>query len=327
MPAGWSAAAVPAQQWHWTAINDTGSVMLAGAIDNSGTSPLLISRDGGAAFVDSGAGNANWVNIRTSATGADIVAAQYGGNLLISHDTGTTWATVAGAQYQGKEYESTTMSADGTRICAAILNAQVFCSANGGTTFTNATLAGGGALTGGFRTLAASATAQIMVAGTQEGTAYLSTNGGATFAPLAVSVGGVAATGGFYRSGMSSDGNTIVLAGNTQFTAGSSGIYVSRDRGVTWTHSYTAIEDFTSISVSSTGNVILVTVSESAGGKLLMSTDGGATFAAVANPPGGETNWRTVSINPSATRAIAATGTFLTTTGHVYTFSGTLGTP
>jgi photosystem II stability/assembly factor-like uncharacterized protein len=305
--------------WHWTAINDTGSVMFAASIPGT----MMISRDGGATFADSGAGSGNWVSIKTSATGTDIVAAQYGGNLLISHDTGATWTTVPGAAFTGQEYESVTMSSTGTRICAAVLSVSIYCSANGGTSFATATRAAGAALTGGFRTLSASADGMVVLAGTQEGTAFISTNGGSTFAPLAVT----GATGGFYRSAMSADGNTIVLVGNTQFTSGSSGIWVSRDRGATWTNPYTAGEDFTSVSMSGTGNVILVTASESNGGKLLMSTDGGATFAAVSNPPGGETNWRTVSINPSATRAIAATGTFLQTNGNVYRFSGTLGTP
>jgi photosystem II stability/assembly factor-like uncharacterized protein len=292
--------------------------MAAGAIPG----PIALSTNGGSTWNLSSAPNGNWISIDMDVTGTRIVGVQYLGGMYLSTDGGASWSPVSVGSLgtSSYEYESVTISTTGTRLATAVMNGPIQVSSNGGTTWTAATLVGGAALTDEFRAIDSSGDGSLVVAGTQNGHLYVSNDGGATFAPRAVTVGGVAATDGWYRIKVSDDGNTIVLAGNYVYTSGSSGIYVSRDRGLTWTRSYGDSKPYTSISASANGDVISVTYSNDGSGQtggVLLSSNGGVSFAPYA-APAGETNWRAMAISGTADRGVLAAGTFPSTTGRVY---------
>jgi hypothetical protein len=320
---------LPATTWHWVSTNTAGTVMAAGAIPG----PIGISTNGGASWTVSSAPSGNWISIDMNLTGSRIVAVQYLGAMYMSNDSGTTWSAVAGGTVStsGREYESITVSADGLRIAAAIMNGEIQVSSDGGATWTRAraagTPAGGAALVDQFRAVDSSADGSVVVAATQNNHVYLSTDGGATFQLRTISVDGSPVGDGWYRVKVSEDGNTIVLAGNYQYTTVSSGIYVSRDRGVTWTRGSGDSATYSSISLSANGDIIGVTVSDDGAGntgRVLLSTNGGVSFAPAATPVG-ETNWRAMAISGNAGRAVLAAGTFAAKDGQVYVKSGLVG--
>jgi hypothetical protein len=258
-----------------------------------------------------------------------MVAVQYFGGLFVSNDSGATWSPVSGGAVNtsSREYESVTVSADGLRIAAAVMNGEIQVSSDGGATWTTARLAGapvgGAALVDQFRAIDSSADGLFVVAATQNNRLYVSNDGGATFTARTVSVGGTPIADGWYRAKVSEDGNTIVLAGNYQYTNTSSGVYVSRDRGLTWTLGLAGGATYSSIALSANGDTIGVTVSDegASAGRVLLSTNGGASFAPAATPAG-ETNWRALAISGTNGRAVLAAGTFNARSGLVYVSNG-----
>jgi uncharacterized protein (DUF736 family) len=303
--------------------------MAAGAIPG----PIGISTNGGSTWSISSAPSGNWISIDMTLTGSRIIGVQYLGGMYLSNDSGATWSAVSGGALStsGREYESVTVSTDGSRIAAAIMNGEIQVSSDGGATWTAAraagTPAGGAALVDQFRAIDSSADGSVVVAATQNNRVYLSTDGGATFQLRPVAVGGTAVGDGWYRVKVSEDGNTIVLAGNYQYTSASSGIYVSRDRGLTWRRGSSDSATYSSISLSANGDIIGVTVSDDGAGgtgRVMLSTNGGVSFAPAATPAG-ETNWRAMAISGTAGRAVLAAGTFASRNGQVYTSSTLVG--
>jgi hypothetical protein len=296
--------------------------MAAGAIPG----PIGVSVDGGSTWSISGAPSGNWISIDMSLTGSRMVAVQYLGGMYRSTDSGASWSPVSGGALAttNREYESITTSTDGLRIAAAIMNGEIQVSSDGGATWTAAraagTAAGGAALVDQFRAIDSSADGLVVAAATQNGRLYVSTDGGATFTLRTVAVAGSPVADGWYRVAVSQDGNTIALAGNFVYTTTSTGIYVSRDRGATWTRGTTGGRTHSSISLSANGDVIGVTVSDDGAGgpgQVLVSTNGGLSFAP-ATTPAGETNWRAIAISGTANRAVLASGTFAARNGNVY---------
>lgn len=302
--------------------------MAAGAI----TGPIAYSTNSGASWTVSNAPNGNWISIDMSLTGSTMYAVQYLGNMFRSTDSGATWSQVStgAVNSSGREYESVTVSADGLRIAAAVKDGEVQVSSDGGTTWTAARLAGtpvGGApLMDAFRSIDSSADGMFVVAATQNNHVYVSTDGGATFAPQAVTVAGAAVLDGWYRVKVSADGNTVALAGNYQYTTSSSttGIYVSRNRGATWTQGEAGTSAYSSIAMSANGDTIGVTVSDDDSGvkgRVVVSTNGGSSFVPAATPAG-ETNWRALAISGTNGKAVLAAGTFGARNGLVYVSNG-----
>jgi photosystem II stability/assembly factor-like uncharacterized protein len=240
-------------------------------------------------------------------------------------------------------FESVTMSQDGTHLAAVMQptttsapNGRLALSADGGATWTEATIPGphptGGRL---WRSNDSSADGQVIVAVDQGGTTepggrvFLSTDAGATFSAVTVALTpGTPITEGWYRVKTSADGNTIALAANDFGTHGpGSGIFVSHDRGATWTRGFTLNADYTALAMSADGTKIAATVSNPNSGspatdpgQVLLSTDGGATFAPVVMP-GTDTDWRAIAMSSDGTKMAAATGNFLGApgTGQLYT--------
>jgi hypothetical protein len=319
-------ASLAANTWHWVASNPAGTVLAATSIPGS----VFLSRDSGATWVNSGLPAANWIGLDMDATGQTMVAIGFSGGMYRSVDAGANWTRIDTAFNAGNniEYESVTVSQNGQRIVAAVLNGPIYVSQNGGTSFTTA--AGSAAASNAWRSVDSSADGSVVVAVSQAvagtpGQVHVSTDAGATFAVRAVPLGGAANPGGWYRVAMSDDGNTIAVAGNTDFAGTSTGLFVSRDRGVTWVQGNAAAGAYTSIDTSATGDVIAATMSGPTG-QVLLSTNGGTSFAPIT-APAGETNWRSLAMNAAASTLVLAAGTFTGTTGQLYLSSGTVAAP
>lgn len=318
-------AALAAQSYHWVTTNDDGSIMAASTIPGQ----VYLSTNAGANWAPAGdLPSASWISLDMVPDGSKMVAVGFGGAMFISNNGGVNWTRVDALfnPAQDLQYESVAMSSDGNLIMSVELNGPVRRSIDGGVTFGTAV----GSVVGNisFRAIDMTPTGSVVVAASQDGSAHISTDGGASFSALNVSVGGVPVTDGWYRTKVSTDGNTIVLAGNSQFTAGGSGIYVSKDRGLTWTQASTASGTFSGIGMSADGGIIAATLSDNPGtgapGTVLLSTNGGTSFATMATLPA-ETNWRSIAISGDGARAVLAAGTFFGATGGLYTSSGSLG--
>jgi hypothetical protein len=248
------APSLPTTTWHWVASNAAGTVLVAAV--NPGS--VFVSRDSGATWVDSGLPQANWISVDMDVTGRTLVAVAFTGGMYRSSDAGATWTRIDTAFNAGNslQYESVTVSQDGQRVVATVLNGPIYVSSNGGASFTTA--GGSAAGVNRWRAIDGSADGSVVVAvtqglDTQAGEVHVSTDGGATFAVRPVPLGGSANPGGWYRVAVSDDGNTIAVAGNTDFAGTSTGLFVSRDRGATWVQGNAAAGTYTSIDTSVNG--------------------------------------------------------------------------
>lgn len=327
-------AGLDAHAWHWTATNPSGSVMVATAIPGG----VFLSHDQGATWtVQPGLpqGDTIWISADMSDDGQVIVAVALNGGMYRSRDGGATWGRIDDAfnPAQALDYESVTVSADGTRIVAAVMGGGIWKSADGKAdtpTFIEATTVGGGALTNWWRAVDSDASGLRVVAASHNGDVWISEDGGMTFAPLPVSVAGTAIADGWYRLALSRDGTTLALAGNEDYATGvaagsrSTGLYVGHLGTAGWTFSRASAVagNYTRVTIAANAPVIAATLSGTNGGALL-SSDNGATFAALRMPEG-ETMWRSVSLSGDGAHAVIAAGTFFGAPGHVYLSSGTL---
>ncbi len=325
------AGGLVADQYHWVATDETGNVMAATTIRNGG-GKIFVSRNSGAEFTPTSAPPALWISLDMTPGGDRMVAVGNGGGMFLSADSGATWNRIDTAinPANALDYQSVTISGDGSRIVAVVLNGPVWVSSNANTqtpTFTRATLAGGARLTDAFRAVDSSADGTRVVAVSHNGVVYVSGDAGGTFTPVAVGVGGTNVANGWYRVAMSDNGDRIAVVGNTQFGTGvpaanaSTGIFVGNLSGSLWrwAQGSAVAGAYTSVSMSGDGGVIGATLSSTAGGagQVLLSTDGGVSFSQ-ATAPAGDTNWRALALADDASRAVLASGSFLETNGQVF---------
>ena len=173
---------LPADQYHWVATNETGTVMAATTITTGG-GQILISTDGGATFTPSSAPSAGWISLDMTPDGSRMVAVAFNGGMFLSTDTGATWTRIDASinLTQSLPYESVTISDDGARIVAVTLNGPAFFSSNANTatpTFTQSTLVGSAAaFTDAFRAVDSSASGTTVVAASHNGALYISGDG------------------------------------------------------------------------------------------------------------------------------------------------------
>jgi hypothetical protein len=327
-------ASVPtADVWHSLSSSTDGQVMVAGQADLRGTdtSPLFVSRDGGVTFTESTAPTGIWIASDVSGSGDRIAAVQFqGAGMFMSVDRGQTFVPVAlpTGVPANSQFEGVTLSEDGTRVAAVIMNGPVIVgdvAADGSVTWI--TPAGLPTTASSWRSIDSSANGQVMVAVGQNPVAFISTDGGANWTSLAAAP----LSQNWYRVKVSGDGQTIAMAGNSFGASNSAdGIYVSADQGATFTRAGVA-GDYSAIAMSSDGGVIAATVSnDNAGagvGSVQLSTDGGTTFAPLPVTVGGsaaaDTNWRAVTMSGDASRMAVAAGRFDTDdTGQIYLTTG-----
>jgi hypothetical protein len=321
--------------WHWIASDATGNVILAG----EGGGRLNTSSDGGNTWTTGNSPNSIWISADMTAGGERMVAVQYGGGMYASTDHGATWTQLASSNpavnLSGQAYESVTISQDGRRIVALVQGGPIFVSGDGGATWAQGTTGSPAAtLTGWWRAVDGSADGMNLIAADQNGPVYRSSDGGFSWSQIAVTVGGVTAPDNWYRVKMSNDGRTIALVGNSfgGVNAGR-GIYVSRDGGASWSRPISLVADYTAAAVSGDGQVITVTVSNPnpnrpagtvarASGRVLRSTDGGASFTTLATPAS-DTDWRAVGMSADGNQITVAAGMVETgEAGQLYTSLG-----
>lgn len=330
----------PSDVWHWLSSSDDGQVMVGGQINLSalGESALSISRDGGVTWTENAtAGTGVWISTDVSGNGNRIVAVQYqGAGMVMSNDGGQTFAPVALPAALGTSvpFESVTISKDGSRVAAVVQNGTLIVGTVSDAGAVNWLTPLGLPVSAAWRSIDSSADGQRLVAVAQDPVVYASNDGGANWAPLAVTVGGAAVTDqNWYRVKMSDDGQTIAMAANDfGADAPGNGIYVSKDAGQTFTRAHELVGDYSSIAMSNDGGVIVATVSNantgSGTGSVLMSTNGGTSFAPLTINVGGaaapETDWRAAALSGDATRLAVAAGRFLTGgAGPIYLSTGT----
>lgn len=288
---------------------------------------LYTSTNGGASW-QTGTIPGIWISSDMSANAERMVAVQYGGGLYTSTDRGASWTPVTSPDVNlaGRDYESVTISQDGLRIGAVIQNGPLVLSNDGGATWTSPTI--GGKAAHWWRAIDSSADGSVIVAADQGDTVvYLSTDAGTTWTALTVMVGEPAAPmyEGWYRVKISADGNTIAVAANS-FGSGvpGGGIYVSHNRGQTWTRGLTLTADYSALAMTADGQSIAASVSNpntagtAATGGILLSTNGGASFTQLTMP-GTDTDWRAIAMSANGARMAAATGLFFPATpGQLY---------
>lgn len=219
--ASWSAPQ-PNGTWGAAAASANGSVLVAGLI--SGAGGLNVSTDGGASWTQRAA--QSWQSVAVSGDGTTIIGA-VGYGVLVSYNGGANFSVPAGAAMSSAS--GVGVSASG-RVLVAVggyPNGTVAVSANGGGTWTVATLNLTDPTTGapGYwgRYVAVSADgARIAIAVTNSDVMARSTDAGETFAVLP--------TPTYFESvAMSADGAALIgVSGGGAF------VYTSMDGGVTW---------------------------------------------------------------------------------------------
>ena len=319
----WVASTLPATPWHWVASSLNGQVLAAADIPGT----LHISTDGGTTWrAGSGLPRANWIGVDMTPDGQRMVAVAFEGGMYRSSDRGATWTAVTSpaAEFNGRDWEAVTISDDGQRIAAVILNGPLVTSTDGGTTWTVAT-AGGAPLVLPWRHVDSSADGTTLVAVTQftagtpaaSGEVYLSRDAGATWTAVPVAAG----IQGWYRARISRDGSVIAVATNAIYAGGGDGLFLSRDRGSTWSAAGPD-GDYTGIALSEDGKVVGVTLSNGSSGSVQYSSDAGLTFAPLAVPSGGDTNFRHIAMDRYGYKLAVVTGTFIVRPGQLYTSLG-----
>lgn len=298
--------------WHSLSTDAAGDVIAAG--EAGGT--IHVSRDGGATWTSGNSPSATWIASAMSSTGSRIYAVQYGGSMFASGDQGATWKPLAAGT---GAWESVATSQDGTLVAAVMQNGPLVISKDGGSTWHNAAMPDGQA-NHWWRWVSSSADGHALVAVSHDAKVFRSTDSGSTWKLLAVAVGGTVVNESWYRVKTSADGQAIAIAANTFGGAPGTGIYVSHDGGTTWARGYSLVADYTFLAMSADGQRIAATVSDtgSTRGRVVISFDGGATFAQVPMP-GGDTDWRAIAMSAAGDRVAAATGAFNTgSTGLLY---------
>jgi photosystem II stability/assembly factor-like uncharacterized protein len=321
-----SLAATP-KVYHWVSSDATGQVLLAG---EAPAGSLSVSTDGGANWTTPASlPKGVWISSDISGSGDRMVAVQYqGSGMYLSIDKGVTWTPVTSPAFGtgNVAFESVTMSQDGQRLVAVIQNGRLVMSNDGGATWTAPTLPlpTGTSQNLPWRAVDSSADGSVIVAAAQDGHVFRSTDSGATFQMI---VNPASATNptpnldNWYRVKVSGDGKTVSIAGNSFATAPGRGIYVSHDQGTTFTTGLALTIDYTAIAMSADGQTIAVTASTTGAeaGRVLLSTDGGATFNAVTPANTNEPNWRAAALSADAKKLVVAAGNFSTgATGQLY---------
>jgi photosystem II stability/assembly factor-like uncharacterized protein len=248
--------------------------------------------------------------------------------MYLSTNFGQNWNRITSSPLvdvaDGRAFEGVTISVDGQRIAAVVQNGPIVVSSDGGATW-SAGLSNGVPLDRiGWRAIDSSADGSVLIAAAQDPVVYISTDAGANWTPIDITVDGVPQFQNWYRVKMSADGNTLVMAGNRFGGNEGNGIYVSRDRGQTWTRSFVLTGDYTSLGMSADGQIIGATMSTTASSssRVLLSTNAGTSFTELTMPTA-DPNWRAITVSGSGTTLAVGAGNFATgTAGQLYTSVG-----
>ena len=219
----------------------------------------------------------NWFSVASSADGSKLVAAELGGHLYTSADSGQTWT----AHETFRFWFSVASSADGSKLVAADRGGRLYTSADSGQTWvphdTDRL----------WFSVASSADGRKLAAAEQGGPLYTSADSGQTWVPRNTSI-----TQNWTWVASSADGNKLVAA--SQFGQ----LYTSTDSGQTWVPRDSA-RNWTSVASSADGSKLVAAAS---GGNLYTSTDSGETWI----PRDSSRSWSAVASSADGSKLVAA---------------------
>ncbi len=234
---------------------------------------------------------AGWQAIASSADGARLVAATWGGSVYTSTNSGSTWN---GAGLSNADWSSVASSADGSKLVAANWGGRVYVSTNSGADWEAASLP-----VAPWNSVATSADGVKLVAvaydglsGNLSGMIYSSTNSGTDWTS--------SPSGPVLSVVCSGDGRTMVTAGCGNYTASRiSMIHLSTNFGATWLMTNAPTGGAISIARSTDCSRLLLAASC----QLYTSTNLGASWTLLlANGP----CWSSAASSSDGTRLIAA---------------------
>jgi photosystem II stability/assembly factor-like uncharacterized protein len=250
------------------AVSADASVVAAAGFDS-----ILISRDQGMSWSDTGAPARDWRAVACSANGAVLAAVSQGAvsnaTIAISTNTGATWSIPASPGYP---WQSIACSADGSRLLAAPQSGPIVVSADGGRSWQIS-----GAPTLFWSSVAMSADGSVCLGAAWQAPIMISRDGGVTWT-------NTAAPPTFWTGvACSADGRVIVGCSFHGLRGKLEGIYVSRDRGATWVNTNSISLAWSAVACGADGQrmVGLVGASVPVGVQpsYALSTDSGQTWS------------------------------------------------
>ncbi len=231
-------------------------------------------------------GSRNWWAITSSADGAKLAAANNGGYIYTSTDSGATWTERAGSG--ARNWCSMASSADGTKLAAGNYGGYIYTSTDYGATWTEQTNAGAR----NWFAMASSSDGTKLAACNWNGYIYTSTDSGATW------TGQSNAGARNWRSMASSADGTKLAACNWNGY-----IYTSTDSGATWTERTNAgVRPWYAITSSADGTMLAAC--DLMVGYIYTSTDSGATWTEQTNA--GSRSWYGIASSSDGTKLAAA---------------------
>ena len=230
--------------------------------------------------------NRSWFAAASSADGVKLIAADQGGRLYTSTDSGVTWT----ARENSRTWYGVASSSDGTKLVATPLGGQIYTSINSGVTWTARD-----SVRDWIR-VASSSDGTKLVATVAAGRLYTSTDSGATWTARESNRVWVSISS-------SADGTKLV--------AGVQGgqLYTSTDSGATWTARENA-RTWAAVASSSDGTKLAAVVAS--GGQIYLSTDSGVTWTARESAR----DWRAVASSSDGTKLVAGASA-----GQLYTLA------
>ncbi len=247
--------------WQCVASSADGLTMTA-LCDQSAVSIVYRSTDGGETWhrPTTYAMDSAYLYLASSADGTRLIASGASGNKISrSIDGGQTWTNVAPpATPAPSAWNPVAVSGNGLVLYSFAYNGSLYCSLNGGTTWTKRSQSG-------LRLITSSAD-MMKLAACDANDIFTSTDGGYTWTDRVPS-------GTRAWSGIASSADGLKLAACVK----NGGIFTSTDGGATWTERTGAgSRDWKSIACSSDGARIAAAESI---GKVFVSSDSGATWA------------------------------------------------
>ncbi|HEV2391268.1 MAG TPA: hypothetical protein VG146_02790, partial [Verrucomicrobiae bacterium] len=212
----WSQTDAPINYWKSITCSADGSKLAAAAISdglyNQVPGQIHLSKDSGATWFtpDSTATNSQeysefWLAIASSSDGSKLVAANAGGSIYISEDSGNTWS-LTGAPYEN--WFSVASSTNGNLLVAVAYAGPIYASTNSGVTWTPAT----NAPNAGWASVASSADGRKLAAVQLGGQIYTSDDAGTTW--LQNGMPNTFLAGGVWGIASSKDGSKLLACGD-----------------------------------------------------------------------------------------------------------------
>jgi hypothetical protein len=248
----------------WTERTNSGSRSWYGLASTADGAKLVGAVYGGQLYTSTTSGinwtardsTRNWRAVASSGFGMKLVAVVENGQIYTSTDQGFNWA----ARDSVRNWRCVASSADGAKLVAGVSSGQLYTSTDSGTNWT----ARGSTLD--WRCVASSSDGTKLVAGAYGSYIYTSTDSGVTWTAQTSS-----GPRNWAAVASSEDGTKLLsnlVDGN---------LYRSTDSGITWTATSAGSRTYAGLACSADGTRLVASVS---GGNLHVSTDSGATWTA-----------------------------------------------